>query len=95
MDHVSTQNWPELIKEWQASGKSARAFCQEKEIPLNRFHYYKNKGLKKDNKKFAKIELTRHEESHYSSSSFSIRFPNGAFIELGPMSINELKELLR
>jgi hypothetical protein len=43
-------NWKERVSEWQKSGKSLRAWCQENKIPVTTFYGWRNR-LKKPNGK--------------------------------------------
>jgi hypothetical protein len=39
-------NWKEIVLEWEASGKSIKAWCQENKIPITTFCGWKNRFKK-------------------------------------------------
>ena len=47
----ANSNWKDRVLEWQASGKSARAWCFENHIPITTFHSWKARLKKLPNDK--------------------------------------------
>lgn len=80
------------IHEWQQSGLSKKAFCRERSITYQTFHYW-CKRLKPDSASgFREINL----DDQYRSQGHEIIFPSGARIILqGEPSANWMRELVR
>jgi len=97
MDQASHENWDQLIKDWKSSGKSINQFCQSKKIPVHKFYYHRHQRNKKfKTGDFTKIKLPSELSKPIGRSiNFTIKFPNGAILDLGTCSIAELKEILR
>ena len=53
--------WKALVKDWESSGKSANAWCQERSISINTFRYWKNKFFSQKIDKKAFTEITEEE----------------------------------
>jgi hypothetical protein len=80
------------INEWQQSGLSKKAFCRERNITNQTFHYWcKRLGLASKSG-FAELSVVDQNRS----SGHEIIFASGArMIVQGEPSVNWLRELLR
>ena len=78
------------IMEWQQSGLSKKAFCRERNITNQTFHYW-CKRLEKSNAGFTQINVANR-----SSSGSEIIFPSGVRLFFdGEPTVNWLRELVR
>jgi len=68
--------WEDKVKEWQASGKSVKAWCQEQKIPPTTFYGWRERSVegkcktKKLSKKKHFIELKDEQQTHSITLEF-------------------------
>ena len=80
--------WRERIEEQVHSGRSIRAFCEERHINYRTFYYWKRKladlGQERSGGRFIALTGGFHSGGIHPTSGFSrIHLPNGVKIELG------------
>jgi len=92
METHSKEFWIKAINDWKASGLSQSMFCRERGLSLKRFYYFLAKERKKSSR-FSRVEFETPAESE-DQSGFVITFPNGAKLEIGALTMADLKELL-
>ena len=90
-------NWKELIAEWQESGKTRKEFCQEKNLTIANFGYWRTRINKieriqvPDKEGFVQCNL-----SSFSTKGFTIEWPDGMKISLpANIKFQELASLVR
>jgi transposase-like protein len=78
-----------LIEQWQESGKTQQAFCQERDLTFTTFYYWLKRyrrGLDESN--FLPVEVS-------SGSHIEIRYPDGVILQLPTATkLSALKQLL-
>jgi transposase-like protein len=78
-----------LIEQWQESGKTQQAFCQEHDITFSTFYYWLKRyrrGI--DENSFLPVEIS-------SGSNIEIRYPDGIVLQLpAAVKLSTLKQLL-
>lgn len=78
-----------LIEQWQESGKTQQAFCQEHNITFSTFYYWLKRyrrGI--DESSFLPVEIS-------SGSNIEIRYPDGLILQLpAAVKLSTLKQLL-
>jgi transposase-like protein len=78
-----------LIEQWQESGKTQQAFCQEHDITFSTFYYWLKRyrrGIEESN--FLPVEIS-------SGSNIEIRYPDGIILQLpAAVKLSTLKQLL-
>lgn len=64
-------DWEDLVKEWQASGKSKTAFCRERKISLSSFYKWLNSN---GNKGFHQVQVIspNSNSTNIASSAFEL-----------------------
>jgi hypothetical protein len=94
MARTKLDQWKELITEWQESGQTREVFCQERDLKISTFAYWRTRINKLGNQK---IEMPRGERFiHYNlpspvSNGITIEWPDGMKLRL-PVGI-KLQEL--
>lgn len=79
------------IKEWQNSGLSKKAFCQDRKITYQTFHYWLKRLSVGASSGFTEVKIPR---SHHTSL-FELTFPSGARMTFqGEPTAAWLRELL-
>jgi hypothetical protein len=80
------------INEWQTSGLSKKAFCRERNITNQTFHYWIKRLNKISSPGFTEVTIQTDERT----SGCEIIFPSGARMVLqGEPSASWLREVLR
>lgn len=80
-----------VIKEWQNSGLSKKAFCDQKEISYHTFHYWFKQLIGVTSSGFTQVTVQAGERV----SGCEIIFPSGARMSFqGEPSSSWLRELL-
>ena len=78
-----------LIEQWQESGKTQQAFCQEHDITFSTFYYWLKRyrrGI--DENSFLPVEIS-------SGINIEIRYPDGIVLQLpAAVKLSTLKQLL-
>ena len=89
--------WKELIAEWQESGKTRKEFCQEKNLTIANFGYWRTRINKieriqvPDKEGFVRCNL-----SSFSTKGFTIEWPDGMKISLpANIKFQEFTSLVR
>ena len=83
------------INEWQTSGLSKKAFCRQRNIVYQTFHYWYKRIAKGPSSGFVEVPLPQFERSG-GSGGCEIVFPSGArMLFQGEPSANWLREVLR
>lgn len=77
------QIWRERIAAQIESGQSIRAFCEERQIKLHVFHYWKQKFGEPRGGSYTSRFIDVSHRSHPVPGSPRIHLPNGVKIELG------------
>lgn len=91
MKHTSDQ-MQLAINEWQTSGLSKKAFCRERNITYQTFHYWCKRLSSAPDKGFTEMIVQANERV----GGCEIIFPSGARMILqGEPSANWLREVLR
>ena len=81
-----------VIKEWQTSGISKKAFCRQRNIKDHTFHYWCRRLMETSSPGFTEVVV----DSHSGAGKFEIIFPSGVRIILpGEPSAFWLREVLR
>ena len=93
MTKHTTEFWQQVIDEWKESGLSQHDYCKQRNISLSQFHYHRLKDLGTSSK-FTRIEINQVPCEETVPENFTIIFPNGAKLEIGQLSMSDLKELL-
>jgi hypothetical protein len=76
-------NWEEHVKSWQASGLPMSRYCQQHDLAVHQFGYYKRKFTSlstapiKSNTGFAQVIMSGDK----SSQGLTLRLTNGLLIE--------------
>lgn len=79
------------IREWQNSGLSKKAFCRERKITYQTFHYWFKRLSVEASSGFAQVNIARSQHT----SSFELAFPSGARMTFqGEPTAAWLRELL-
>ena len=60
-----SQQWTELLKQQKTSGLSITKFCQEEEVRINQFYYWKKRLTKNDKPEkasslFSKVDIEKN-----------------------------------
>jgi transposase-like protein len=78
-----------LIEQWQGSGKTQQAFCQEHDLAYTTFYYWlKCYRRQIDESSFLPVEIS-------SGSNIEIRYPDGIILQLpAATKLSTLKQLL-
>jgi hypothetical protein len=78
-----------LIEQWQGSGKTQQAFCQEHDLTYTTFYYWlKRYRRQMDESSFLPIEIS-------SGSYIEIRYPGGIILQLPSATrLSAVKQLL-
>lgn len=89
-DRISRQtDMLSLIEQWQESGKTQQAFCQEHDITFSTFYYWLKRyrrGIEESS--FLPVEIS-------SGSNIEIRYPDGIILQLPTaVKLSTLKQLL-
>ena len=88
-----SNNWQELVELWESSGQSQRAFCEERELVVSQFSYWKRKFRPaiKTKPQFEKVSSSLSS----SGSSFNLETSSGAKVS-APMGFDSasLRRLL-
>jgi transposase-like protein len=87
----------ELIEQWQQSGLSQKAFCQQQSIRSHSFYYwykrYRQQHASSQNNNSSLVELQI--EKSAAASSIEINYPGGIRVIFhDPVSSNYLKALI-
>lgn len=79
-----------LIEQWQESGKTQQAFCQQNNLTYTTFYYWLKRYRRGvDESSFLPIEVS-------SGSYIEIRYPGGIILQLpAATSLSAVKQLLR
>ena len=79
-----------LIEQWQESGKTQQAFCQQNNLTYTTFYYWLKRYRRGvDESSFLPIEVS-------SGSYIEIRYPGGIILQLpAATSLSTVKQLLR
>ena len=81
-----------VIKEWETSGLSKKAFCRQRNIKYQTFHYWCKRLLQTSFPGFTEVTL----DSGPGAGKFEIIFPTGVRMILpGEPSPGWLREVLR
>ena len=81
-----------VIKEWQSSGISKKAFCRQRNIKDHTFHYWCRRLKKTSSPGFTEVAL----DSGTDAGKFEIIFPSGVRMILqGEPSPVWLREVVR
>ncbi len=72
MKHTS-EEMQGVIKEWQTSGLSKKAFCRQRNITYQTFHYWCKRLTETSSPGFTEVTL----DSAPSAGKFEIIFPSG------------------
>ncbi|MCP4597143.1 transposase [Neptuniibacter sp.] len=63
--HLPTQQWKQLIQEWQSSSLSVLQFCRNKDIPTSAFYRWKAKfKLSEGNKPKPFVQVKLSQSNH-------------------------------
>ena len=91
MKHTS-EEMQGVIKEWQTSGLSKKAFCSQRNIKEHTFHYWCRRLTETSSPGFTEVAL----DSDSGAGKFEIIFPSGVRLILpGEPSPVWLREVLR
>ncbi len=104
--HLSKSDWEQIISEWKNSKKSQRKYCQENNITIGAFSYWKSNLQRSKRQKtepsekpeFVKINIIRDGNKtplSYNKSTccpIELRFSNGGTVRI---SNNVDKDLLK
>lgn len=91
MKHTS-QEMQGVIKEWQTSGLSKKAFCRQRNIKYQTFHYWCKRLTETSSPGFTEVVV----DSGLGVGKFEIIFPSGVRMILpGEPSPSWLREVLR
>lgn len=78
--------WGERIEAQVQSGRSVRVFCEEHQLKISTFFYWRNKFCKSAHKNLVLSSPSRFvaiSQTHVPPKSPLIHLPNGVQIELG------------
>lgn len=90
MRHTQEQ-MQSVIKEWQESGQSKKAFCRDRKITYATFHYWFKRLSPAAPGGFSEVKLPRP----HQPETFELTFPSGARMTFqGEPSAAWLRELL-
>lgn len=80
-----------IIKEWQQSGLSKKAFCSQRGITYHTFHYWCKRMS--GSRGFAEVKVKS--SSHCSSNAYELIFPSGVRMMFTEQpSVQWLRELV-
>lgn len=80
------------INEWQTSGLSKKAFCRNRNISYQTFHYWCKQLSKASSSGFSEVAIQRGQ----GTNECEIIFPSGARMILqGEPSVSWLREVLK
>lgn len=89
---LTSEKMQAVIKEWQTSGLSKKAFCSQRNIKEHTFHYWYRRLTETSSPGFTEVALC----SDSGTGKFEIIFPSGVCIILpGEPSPVWLREVLR
>jgi hypothetical protein len=88
----TTEQMQLAIDEWQTSGLSKKAFCRDRKITYQTFHYWYKRLTEVPSPGFREVSV----QSHEGSAGGEIIFPSGVrMIFYGEPSPSWLREVLR
>lgn len=91
MKHTKEQ-MESTIKEWQNSGLSKKAFCRDREITYQTFHYWNKRLMSAGMSGFSEVKLSLPAETN----GFELTFPSGVRMTFqGQPSATWLRELCK
>jgi len=98
MAKYKLDQWKEFISEWQASGKTRQTFCQERDITVANFSYWRTK-LNKVNTGQSETQgqngFVRYSLTPAIPSGFIIEWPEGMKLRFPPgIGIDEITALI-
>jgi transposase-like protein len=83
-----------LIKEWEVSGLSKKAFCRNHGIAPSKFFYWINKW--KNTKEEAPDGFVKlsPDKADFFQSQYRLRYPNGVQLEVSGIGLGQLSALI-
>ncbi|WP_026811262.1 IS66 family insertion sequence element accessory protein TnpA [Arenibacter latericius] len=83
-----------LIEEWEVSGLSKKAFCNNKGINPSKFYYWIKiwKNAKEEVPDGFAAITCRKPETFYAQ--YRLKYPNGVELEVSDIGLNELAALI-
>jgi len=78
-----------LIEEQQASGQTAKAFCQQRQIKLGTFNYWLRKKRQSSQSAFVAVDV----ESR-SQGKTELIYPNGVRLRLDHFDLQQIHQLI-
>jgi hypothetical protein len=91
MKHTSDQ-MQVIVTDWQTSGLSKKAFCRDRNITYQTFHYWCKRVIGGPSQGFTELSV----DSSKVGSGCQIIFPSGARMVLdGELSVQWLREVLK
>jgi hypothetical protein len=87
----------EMIQQWQQSGLSQKAFCEQRALAPYKFYYWykryrrQDAAINKSSRSFIKLKI----QNHSLASTAEIYFPNGVRVVFNePVSSDYLKKII-
>jgi len=82
----ANRDWPKIVSNWERSGLSQKAYCEQYHIKPHIFSYYRNKlrAAKKRDKKLIPLKampMNANASSDYSSD-YKLKLNNGAVLSI-------------
>ena len=76
----SIEKWSDIISDWEKSGISQKRYCEENEIKLSTFYYYRKKVSQQQD--FVELPPPAYKprkmiEIHLQSDDIKLRIPDG------------------
>lgn len=80
-----------LITEYHSSGLTLKSFCEQKQIKMPTFHYWRNKLKEKEQGAFVPIRAALTSAEH---SGVELIYPGGIRIRLDRFDLNRIHQLI-
>jgi hypothetical protein len=85
----------EMIEQWQQSGLSQRAFCEQQSLKFHTFYYWYKRHKQQNNNNIKSASLKLQISKPTATSSVEIFFPGGIHLLFHePVSSTYLKALI-
>lgn len=97
----SSEEWGAIIRGWEQSGLSQKAYCEQHNMKLHNFVYHRKKHQsdQRSTSRFSQIKITgKSNSSENPTGLYRLKLPNGITLLIPPQfessSLKELFQLL-
>jgi len=98
MTRYKLNQWKVLIAEWQESGKTRKEFCQERDVTVATFSYWRTKlnRLESAHPEGEKQEgFVRYDLASFFAAGYTVEWPDGMKLCIPPgKGVHELTALI-